>query len=86
MSTGPMRRSGAERLLQNISRAAFVKLLQDAHIYDIVEITRQDDIPKAIRDPSVSAGRPSSHLHHADLDDSRLTRSSINSFSIRRNF
>jgi hypothetical protein len=46
MSTGPMRRSGAERLLQNISRATFVKLLQDAHIYDIVEITRQDDIPK----------------------------------------
>jgi DNA-binding transcriptional regulator LsrR (DeoR family) len=46
MSTELTRRSGAERLLQNISRATFVKLLQDAHIYDIVEITRQDDISR----------------------------------------
>jgi hypothetical protein len=46
MSTEQMRRTGAERLLQNISRPAFVKLLQDSHIYDIVEVSRQEDIPK----------------------------------------
>jgi hypothetical protein len=46
MSTEQMRRSGAERLLQNISRSAFVKLLQESHIYDIVEVSRQEDIPK----------------------------------------
>jgi hypothetical protein len=46
MSTELIRRTGAERLLQNISRPSFVKLLQNAHIYDIVEVSRQDNISR----------------------------------------
>src|SRR5262249_47010231 len=37
MSMGITRRTGVERLLQDISRPYFAKLLQDAHIYYIVE-------------------------------------------------
>jgi hypothetical protein len=40
------RRTGVERLLQNMSRPSFIKLLQHAHIYDIVEVSRQDDISR----------------------------------------
>jgi hypothetical protein len=40
------RRTGVERLLQNMSRRSFIKLLQHAHIYDIVEVSRQDDISR----------------------------------------
>jgi hypothetical protein len=46
MTTELARRTGVERLLQNMSRSSFVKLLQDAHIYDIVEVSRQDDISR----------------------------------------
>jgi hypothetical protein len=46
MTTELARRTGVERLLQNMSRSSFVKLMQDAHIYDIVEVSRQDDISR----------------------------------------
>jgi hypothetical protein len=46
MSTELLRRTGVERLLQNMSRPSLVKLLQDANIYDIIEVSRQDDISR----------------------------------------
>jgi hypothetical protein len=46
MSTELLRRTGVERLLQNMSRPSLVRLLQDANIYDIIEVSRQDDISR----------------------------------------
>jgi hypothetical protein len=46
MTTEIVRRTGVERFLQNMYRPSFVKLLQHANIYDIVEVYRQDDISR----------------------------------------
>jgi DNA-binding transcriptional regulator LsrR (DeoR family) len=46
MSTELLRRTGVEQLLQNLSRPSLVRLLQDANIYGIIEVSRQDDISR----------------------------------------
>jgi hypothetical protein len=50
-----------ERILENSSRKTLLAVLKNAHIYDIIEVSRQEDIPKlyeALRflpdDPTVS--------------------------------
>jgi hypothetical protein len=50
-----------ERILENGSRKSLMAVLKNAYIYDIIEVSRQEDIPKlyeALRylpdDPAVS--------------------------------
>jgi hypothetical protein len=40
------RRTGIERMFQNISREHLTNILQSAHIYDTVEVSRQEDIAR----------------------------------------
>ena len=56
-----MRRTAMERILENGSRKTLLAVLKNAYIYDIIEVSRQEDIPKlyeALRflpdDPAVS--------------------------------
>jgi hypothetical protein len=56
-----IRRTVMERILENGSRRTLLAVLKNAHIHDIIEVSRQEDIPKlyeALRflpdDPGVS--------------------------------
>ena len=56
-----MRRTAMERILENGTQKTLLAVLKDAYIYDIIEVSRQEDIPKlyeALRflldDPMVS--------------------------------
>ena len=56
-----MRRTAMERILENGSPKPLLAVLKNAYIYDIIEVSRQEDIPKlyeALRflpdDPTVS--------------------------------